>query len=200
MGQGSHQLLARGAGAEDPIFVALDARWAVPIAETDDVARGRAVALHRVLETAAGTPIEAGARIPLGTMIRVRLFVHVEEGSPERIAVRDPLGAGFESVDAGLRTTPHASLMALLGASPDDDATDSRGFHAMRTLSHVEHRRFDVHATTFYLSSLPPGLHELTYAVRATTPGEFVVPPASIEALRDESFVGRSSALRVAVE
>ncbi|UJR79747.1 alpha-2-macroglobulin family protein [Sandaracinus amylolyticus] len=200
VGQGAHRLLARGGGTEDPIFVALDARWAVPISEADEVARGRAVALHRVLETAAGTPIEPGARIPLGTMIRVRLFVHVEDGSSERIAVRDPLGAGFESVDEGLRTTPHASLMALLGASPDDDATDARGFHAMRTLSYVEHRRFDVHATTFYLSSLPPGLHELTYAVRATTPGEFVVPPASLEALRDDAFVGRSTALRVTVE
>ncbi|AKF07658.1 alpha-2-macroglobulin family protein [Sandaracinus amylolyticus] len=198
--QGARRLLARGGGAEDPIFVALDARWAVPIGEADDVARGRAVALHRVLETAAGTPIEPGARIPLGTMIRVRLFVHVENGTSDRVAVRDPLGAGLESVDAGLRTTPHASLMALLGASPDDDATDARGFHAMRTLSYVEHRRFDVHATTFYLSSLPPGLHELTYAVRATTPGEFVVPPASVEALRDDAFVGRSTALRVIVE
>jgi hypothetical protein len=197
---GEHALLARAGDPEQPLFVSLDATWAVPIGQADSVARGRRATIHRVLETAAGTPIEPGSRVPLGTMIRVRIFVHLEEASPDRVAVRDPLGAGFESVDAGMATSPQASLMALLGASPEDDATDPRGFHAMRSLGYVEHRALDTHATTFYLSQLPPGLHELTYAVRATTPGTFVIPPCEIDALRDEAFVARSTALELGVD
>jgi hypothetical protein len=198
--EGPHAMLARVEGAEEPFFVALDAQWAVPIGEAETVARGRAVALHRVYETPGGTPMPPGSRVPLGTMIRVRLFLYLEGATSDRIAVRDPLPAGLESVDADLHTSPRTSLMALLGVGPDEDAADPRGYHAMRTLPYLDHRVFDIHATTFFLERLPSGLHELTYAIRATTPGTFVVPPASVEALRDEHFVGRSTAATLVVE
>jgi uncharacterized protein YfaS (alpha-2-macroglobulin family) len=198
--EGSHALLARVAGGDEPLFVALDARWAEPIGEAEHIARGRAVALHRVFETSAGTPIAPGSHVPLGAMIRVRLFLYVEEGRAERMVVRDPLGAGFDSVHTTFHTTPLDSVRNMLGLGSDDDAVDPRVYHAWRTLPYIEYETLEAHATTFYLSGLRAGLSELTYAVRATTPGTFVIPPAAIEALRDESFVGRSAAATLVVD
>ncbi len=196
---GQHQMVARGREG-DPIFAAVDSMWSVPIGEPEAIARGRGVSLHRVFETAGGAPIADGAHVAIGTMIRVRVYVHSERRSPDDVAVRDPLGAGFEPVDAGMDTTPRATLAALLGASPEDDAIDPRGFHAARTLSYVRHRSIDTHAVTHYLDGVPSGLHELTYAVRATTPGTFTIPPAQLEAMRDPDWVARTTATTLIVD
>ena len=100
--RGMHRLRVRGAD-DGPVFFSIDGRWAVPLGEDDEIPRGRATAVHRVYETADGRPIEEGSAIPLGEMIRVRLFVYTEGGGPEMVAVSDPIPAGFEAVDEGHR-------------------------------------------------------------------------------------------------
>lgn len=199
--RGEHTL--RIEGPEDgPVFFAIDGRWAVSLGELDTVARGRRTAVHRVYETADGRAIEDGAAIPLGEMVRVRLFVYTEGGAPEVVGLHDPIPAGFEAVDAGQDTTPQGSLNALLGVGPDDDAVDARAHHAMRSIHSISHRELSRSAAAFYFDHLPNGLQEYTYAIRATTPGDFTVPPAQIEALYDAGFVARSTMgqLRVAAE
>ncbi|HJL16498.1 MAG TPA: alpha-2-macroglobulin family protein, partial [Sandaracinaceae bacterium LLY-WYZ-13_1] len=196
--RGAHTLRVEG-GDEGPVFFAIDGRWAVPLGEPDAVARGRRTAVHRVFETPDGRPLEDGAAVPLGAMVRVRLFVFTEGEAPEVVGLRDPLAAGFEAVDGGHDSTPRASLNALLGMGPDDGAVDARAHYAMRSLSSVAHRRFDDEAASFYFDRLPGGLQEYTYAVRATTVGEFTVPPAQIEALHDPGFVARSAMSRLRV-
>jgi uncharacterized protein YfaS (alpha-2-macroglobulin family) len=180
------------------VYFAMDGRYAVPLSEVDEEARGNAVALHRVYETPEGVPIEGNAEIPLGSMIRVRLFVH-SEGAPSFVGVRDPIPAGFDAVDATMETTPRASLMALFGMSPDDDAVDARAARAMRTIGSLSARSYETDAASFYFAELPGGLSEITYAIRAATLGEFTAPPAQIEGLRDPSFVGRSTVARLRV-
>ena len=133
-------------------------------------------------------------------MVRVRIYVHLERSAPAELLVRDPMLAGFDAVDSGMDTTPRSSLLALLGASPEDDAVDPRGYHAQRTLAYVSHRQLDTHAVTHVLGSLPSGLHEITYAIRATTPGTFTAPPAQLEAMRDEDWVARSTAATLVVD
>lgn len=199
LASGDHRLLARGS-ADRPVYLAIDARWAEPLGPADDDARGRAATLHRVFETPAGSPIPTGSHVALGSLVRVRLYLHTESTTPEWTAVRDPHAAGFEPVDGGLDTTPSAEIAALVGMSPDDDVYDVRAVRAMNTLAYVRTHAHTPNASTFQLRAVGPGLYELTYALRAATPGTFTVAPASIEALRDADFVARSEAATFTVD
>jgi len=184
---------------DGPLFYALDAEWAETIGEAEDEARGGRVAVHRRYETASGRVLGRGDEVALGEMVRVRLFVYAEHGGPELTMLHDPLPAGFEAVDRGFQSNPRDSLMSMLGMGPDDELNDPRGFHAMRSLGSITHRDFEGNASAFYFDHLPSGLQEYTYVIRATTVGEFAVPPAQIDAAFDGGFVGRSTrfALRV---
>ena len=115
------------------------------------------------------------------------------------LALRDPVGAGFEAVDSSLDSTPRQSLMSLFGMGPDDDAVDARAHIAMRSIHNISHRRFDTATTTYFFDNLRYGLNEFTYAVRATTVGEFTLPPAQLEGLYTPDYVGRSTAIRLRV-
>lgn len=195
----AHQLEARGR-ADVPVFLALDGEWAVPLGEPERVARGRGVTVHRVLETEQGTALADGARVQIGSLVRVRLFVFSESGVESALAVRDPHAAGLEPIDAGQRSSPGQALAALLGMSPNDDVTDARGALAMRTSSYVQHVAHDVHASTFYLTRLGPSLSELTYGVRASALGTFTVPPTELASERDPALVARSAMTTLVVE
>ena len=200
---GEHALLARRGVPDDdehaPVFLALSGLWTVPVGEPEAMARGRVVALHRVYETPGGAAIGEGTELPVGALVRVRLFVHVEGDTPDEIALRDPHAAGLEPIDAGLSTSPNAALLSVLGASPEDDMADPRAYHALRSEWDIRQRAHEAHATTFYLRALSPGLHEYTYVVRATTSGTFSIPPAQIETLADSNFVARSTASHLSV-
>ena len=197
---GGAHVLAAQAGEGAPVFLAIDGEWAVPLSETEAVARGRGITVHRVLETESGTPIADGAHIPVGSLVRVRLFVHSEHGVESALAVRDPHAAGLEPIEAGHRTSPAQALAALLGMSPSDEVTDARGALAMRTSGYVQHVEHDLHASTFYLSRLSASLSELTYGVRATTVGTFTLPPTELASERDPSLVARSSMASIVVD
>ncbi|MGE0786716.1 MAG: alpha-2-macroglobulin [Sandaracinaceae bacterium] len=195
---GQHRLRIRG-GDDGPVFFSIDGRYAVALSDADHVARGRATAVHRVYETADGRAIEPGASVPLGELVRVRVFVYTEGSSPEMVALHDPIPGGFEAVDAGHDSTPRASLDALLGGGADDGAVDSRAHIAMRSLHSISHRELGTYGTSYFFDQLPSGLQEYTYALRATTPGTFTVPPTQVEALYDPDFVARSSMATLSV-
>ena len=190
--RGQHVLHIRG-GDSGPVFFSIDGRWAVPLTEADDTPRGRRTAVHRVYETPDGRPLADGATVALGEMVRVRLFVYTESTAPEIVGLRDPIPAGFDTVDAGENTSPRSSLEALFGSGLDDEAVDARAQHAMRSLYSISHRELSDERASFYFDRLPSGLQEYTYAIRATTVGTFTVPPAQMEALYDTDFVARSS-------
>lgn len=200
---GEHFLLARRGSTEEtersPVFMSLTGLWTVPTGDADALARGRVVALHRIYETPGGTPIPAGTVLETGALVRVRLFVHVEGETPDEIALRDPHAAGLEPIDDALATSPNGALLSVLGASPEDDVQDPRAYHALRSEWLIRYRAHEAHATTFYLRAMSRGLHELTYVVRATTPGTFTVPPAQIEARTDAAFVARSTSTALVV-
>ncbi len=196
--QGSHRLRIAGADS-GPVFFAIDGRYAVPLGETDEVARGRRVTVHRVYETPDGRRLEDGAAIPLGSLVRVRLFVYTEEGSPEVVSLRDPLPAGFEAVDAADETAPREALMSLIGMGPDDDVVDARAQIAMSSIDSIAHRIFATGATGFFFDRLPDGLAEYTSAIRATAVGEFTAPPSQVEALYDPEYVARGPTGRLTV-
>ncbi len=196
---GAHSLVARGT-SDRPVYMALEARWAEPLTEADERARGRALTLHRVLETPAGAPIASGAHVALGALVRVRIFIHTESTTPEWAAVRDPHPAGLEPVDDGLESSPSTEIASLVGMGPDDDVVDVRARRALDSIAYIRSHEHAPHASTYQLTALGAGLYELTYALRASTPGTFVAPPATFEALRDPDVVARSAALTLTVD
>jgi uncharacterized protein YfaS (alpha-2-macroglobulin family) len=197
IGHGSHRLQI---DSRNPAFYAVAGRWAAPLGPSDAIARGHTVALHRVLETESGTRLETGAHVHLGELIRVRLFTYAESSPPPFVAIRDPLGGGFDAVDAGLDTSPRGSLDALLGMGQDDGAMDPRGFHAARSLELITQRRFEAGAAIFHLDAMGAGLHEFTYGIRATAVGTFVIPPAQLEAMYSAGYVARSAIAALVVD
>lgn len=198
LGGDAHRLRFTPAG-ERPIFYALEGEWSVPLSGFDRVARGRRVSLHRRFETSTGRQLRPGDAVELGEMVRVRLFVFTEDSNPREIMIHDPMAGGVEAVQNQFATTPQNALMAMLGMGPDDDAVDPRGYHAMRSSHSISHRALERNAAIFYFDDLPTGLQEYTYVVRATTVGEFTLPPAQIQAANDQGFEGRSAMFELRV-
>ncbi len=181
-----------------PLYFAVESTRDVALGAADDVARGRGVSLHRVFETAAGQALADGATVHVGELVRVRLFVHSEESTPAVMSLRDPLGGGFEPVDPAFETTPRGEVMALVGAGPDDDAMDARVFHALRSVEQIVHRSLRPQGVVYRLSE-GQGLREFTFAVRATTAGRFVLPPATLDARFSPQLVARSGMVHLTV-
>ncbi|MBX7082712.1 MAG: Ig-like domain-containing protein [Nannocystaceae bacterium] len=164
----------------DLMLPALDAGFAVTrryeaVDEPGDVRRDASGVWH----------IKAGARV------RVRL----EMVAPTRryhVALVDPLPAGLEVVNPGLATS---------GALPPDPADDDGGgrfWWWMRTW--YEHQNLRDERVEAFTSLLWEGVHDYDYVARATTPGEFVVPPPKAEEMYHPETFGRGGSDRVIVE
>jgi uncharacterized protein YfaS (alpha-2-macroglobulin family) len=126
--------------------------------------------------------IRAGARV------RVRLTM----ATPMRryhVALVDPLPAGLEVLNPDL---------AVTGALPlDPTATPSPYWWWGRTW--YEHENLRDERVEAFASLLPDGVHTYTYVARATTPGDFVVPPTKAEEMYAPETFGRAAGDRVIV-
>jgi uncharacterized protein YfaS (alpha-2-macroglobulin family) len=201
---GAAHALTVVAPAEQAVFFSVDAEWAEPLGERIEDGqftepRG-AITLHRRYEHEDGRVIASGDRVQLGEMIRVRLFAYGEADG--RMFLYDPLPGGVEAIETLNDGSPVSALRAMLGMGPEDDVVGPAGHHAMRSVRDIEQRSLEANGAHFRLQRLGQGLREYTYAVRATSVGRFVAPPAQIESEDDPSVGGDSAAfvLEVASE
>ncbi len=105
------------------------------------------------------------------------------------VALVDPLPAGLEPLNPGL---------AVTGDLPGDPgAADPDGRWSPSWFRHQNLRDERAEAFTDLLSS---GVYEYSYLARATTLGEFVVPPARAEEMYSPEAFGRSGTDRLVVE
>ncbi|MCA9535499.1 MAG: hypothetical protein KC593_17520, partial [Myxococcales bacterium] len=182
--------------AGQAVFFAVDAEWAEPLGdriEDGQFAEPRgAITLHRRYEREDGRTIASGERVQLGEMVRVRLFAYGEADG--RVFLYDPFPAGVEAIETLNDDSPMSALRAMLGMGPEDDVVGPSGHHAMRSIRDVQTRSLEANGAHFRLSHLGRGLREYTYAVRATSVGRFVAPPAQIESEDDPSVGGDSAA------
>jgi hypothetical protein len=128
--------------------------------------------------------VKAGARV------RVRLAM-VAPMRRYHVALVDPLPAGFEVINPGLATS---------GALPPDEAAnpDRRSWWWWRTWYEHENLRDD--RVEAFTSLLWEGVYDYTYVARATTPGNFVVPPTKAEEMYTPETFGRAGSDRVLIE
>ncbi|HVS20975.1 MAG TPA: alpha-2-macroglobulin family protein, partial [Pyrinomonadaceae bacterium] len=144
-------------------------------------------------ETDGTWHIKAGARV------RVRLTM-VATARRYHVALVDPLPAGFEALNPSLATT---------GSIPRDEKQTSVTEYGSRLYGYgwwwwrpewFEHQNLRDERAEAFTSLLWEGVYKYSYVARATTPGEFVVPPAKAEEMYHPETFGRGKTDRVRVE
>jgi uncharacterized protein YfaS (alpha-2-macroglobulin family) len=130
--------------------------------------------------------------IKAGAKVRVRLTML----APTRryhVALVDPMPAGLEALNPAL---------AVTGSIPQDERVDnnSRGAWWWWSRTWFEHQNLRDERVEAFTSLLWEGVHNYSYVGRATTPGNFVVPPAKAEEMYHPENFGRTSSDRVIIE
>jgi alpha-2-macroglobulin len=113
----------------------------------------------------------------------------VADARRTHVALVDPLPAGLEPVNPALQVSQTFP--------PEESSSDARMWcWCWHWFEHQNMRDDRVEAFTSYLEG---GTYEYTYIARATTPGQFVVPPAKAEELYAPEVFGRSASATVVV-
>jgi uncharacterized protein YfaS (alpha-2-macroglobulin family) len=129
--------------------------------------------------------IKAGARV------RVKLKM-VNENRRYHVALVDPIPAGLEPMNPAL---------AVTGPIPTDPSEQkSRGAYWWWYGPWYEHQNMRDERVEAFASMLWEGVHSYEYVARATTPGNFVVPPPKAEEMYMPETFGRGGSDRVIVE
>jgi uncharacterized protein YfaS (alpha-2-macroglobulin family) len=139
-----------------------------------------------VTHAADGTwHVKAGARV------RVKVTM-VNENRRYHVALVDPMPAGFEAMNPAL---------AVTGPIPTDPKEQkARGAYWWWYGPWYEHQNMRDERVEAFAALLWEGVHEYTYVARATTPGNFVVPPPKAEEMYMPETFGRGGSDRVIVE
>jgi alpha-2-macroglobulin len=139
--------------------------------------------------------------IKSGARVRVKLTM-VAQSRRYHVALVDPLPAGLEILNPDLAVTE---------AIPEDknDGNSSlleygsrsygRGYWYWRS-QWFEHQNFRDERAEAFSSLLWEGVYNYTYVARATTPGQFVVPPTKAEEMYHPETFGRTGTDFVNVE
>ncbi|MFW5968824.1 MAG: hypothetical protein ACOCV2_14965, partial [Persicimonas sp.] len=122
-----------------------------------------------------------------------RVRVEVTMVAPERrhhVALVDHLPAGLESLNPALAVTEPI---------PDDPTDGSpRPFSIWYGRWYTHDNLRDERAEAF-APTVRAGVYDYTYTARATTPGEFIAPPAKAEEMYHPETYGRTGTDRVVV-
>jgi uncharacterized protein YfaS (alpha-2-macroglobulin family) len=126
--------------------------------------------------------VKAGARVEVEvSMVVTERRYHV--------ALVDPLPAGLEPLNPALLGTPPVST----GGSVD------RNQSWWRWWRWYEHENLRDERAEVFASLLYPGVYTYRYTARATTPGEYVLPPTKAEEMYSPEVFGRNATGRLRV-
>ncbi|MEZ4735145.1 MAG: alpha-2-macroglobulin family protein [Caldilineaceae bacterium] len=126
--------------------------------------------------------IKAGARV------RIRLSM-VADNRRYHVALVDPLPAGLEAINPALAVSENV---------PADPTSRQYGWWWWSTW--YDHQNLRDERAEVFATLLWDGVYTYSYVARATTPGEFIVPPAKAEEMYSPEVFGRSASDRVVVE
>jgi len=138
-------------------------------------------------------------RIKAGARVRVRLTM-VAPTRRYHVALVDPLPAGFETLNPTLSATetipqdPKQTGVIEYGSR-------SYGYGSWRWRPEwFEHQNLRDERTEAFASLLWEGVYKYSYVARATTPGDFVTPPAKAEEMYHPETFGRGRTDRIRIE
>jgi len=124
-----------------------------------------------------------------GARIRVNVEM-VTKARRYHVALVDPLAAGVEPIQTSLRVNAQP---------PAQDSPNCPNCKRFWWWSWHEHDNLRDERAEAFSSLLPAGVYTYSYLVRATTPGQFVVPPAKAEEMYMPETFGRSGTDRVVI-
>ncbi|HXD34239.1 MAG TPA: alpha-2-macroglobulin family protein [Pyrinomonadaceae bacterium] len=134
-----------------------------------------------VIRAADGSwQIKAGARV----RVRLTMFAPAER---YHVALTDPLPGGFETLNPALVVSQTVS---------EDNKSE---MEMDRQLHWFDQQNLRDERTEAFTARLWPGVYGYSYVARATTPGNFVVPPVKVEEMyHPETFArGKSDRVRI---
>lgn len=141
-----------------------------------------------------------------GATVRVKLKFSTP-GARYHVAMMDPLAAGTEPLNpdlSGSRTQvpPNATTTKPSGGprSRGKIAPIIDSFIWWWPMTWFEHQNLRDHQAEAFQSLLFAGKYDYTYLVRATTPGDYIVPPTKVEEMYMSETFGRSASDHVIVE
>jgi uncharacterized protein YfaS (alpha-2-macroglobulin family) len=121
--------------------------------------------------------------IKSGARIRVRLQM-VAPTRRYHVALVDNLPAGFEIINSALATSE---------SLPEDENLRTGGnFVGYYNQNWYDHQNLRDNRAEIFKTLLASGVWNYSYIARATTPGDFVVPPANAEEMYSPETFGRS--------
>ncbi len=138
--------------------------------------------------------------IKAGSRVRVRLTM-VASARRYHVALVDPLPAGLEILNPELAVTESIPPDSGGNTSVVEYGSQSygRGYYNRRW-TWFEHQNFRDERAEAFSALLWEGVYNYTYVTRATTPGQFVVPPAKAEEMYHPETFGRTGTDFVNVE
>ena len=126
-----------------------------------------------------------------GAQVRVRLTM-VAPARRYHVALIDPMPAGFEAENPALAAT---------GRVPQDQDPQGLGRSFWWWIGPwYEHQNLRDDRVEAFTSLLWEGVYTYSYVARATTPGDFVVPPTKAEEMYSPETFGRAGTDRVIVQ
>jgi len=128
-----------------------------------------------------------------GARVRVRLTM-IAQSRRYHVALVDNLPAGLEILNPGLATTealPPDTGGGNTGVAEIGSRSLGRNYYWWRA-NWFEHQNFRDERAEAFSSLLWEGVYNYTYVTRATTPGQFVVPPAKAEEMYAPETFGRT--------
>ncbi len=180
------------------MYYGLNLRYVTPALGIEALNRGLAIS-HRY--SLLGEPDEVVTSASLGDVVRVQVTI-VAPHDRLFVLVEDFLPSGLEPINPKLRTVAPELIQQLeadrrstrLESAPEDYAPWYAWYYSPWRHVDIRDDRLVLQA-----SSLPRGVHEYVYYARATTPGEFIVPPAHAEESYFPEVFGRSDSGRFTV-
>ncbi|MGH1346767.1 MAG: alpha-2-macroglobulin family protein [Nannocystales bacterium] len=193
---GRHAVLRLETTGETPVSFQVGAAWRRPFTAGDTQVETSAVKgpeVYRLYTTAKGEPVDMSGVAP-GTVVRVALLARMpselEHDRRGYLAMTDRLPAGFEPIQPDLWTVSRPA--ELTDAHPMYNLLQWGSADA----SYVEMRDDRVH---LYFDRFWGEYVAGTYTMRATTPGQYTVPPAMAELMYEPDSTGYSKDATVVV-
>lgn len=160
---GSENQLRLTKSGEGNLYYNINLKYYLPFSEIKPLEQGMVIV--REFVDSKGKILSADS-IKENTEIWVRLII-VSPEDRHFVVIEDILPAGLESVNESLK---NVSVL-----NKERPSLKEKG----NQLLYFEHKEYHDDRTTLFANYLPPGVYEVTYRVRATTPGRYHHPPAS---------------------
>ncbi len=138
--------------------------------------------------------------VKAGALVRVNLTL-VARDRANFVVVDDPLPAGFEGQNASFSTTLRDVSGGVENQSVDygGDSWSERGWWFWRPWWSFSHTELRDDRMLLFANHLPAGVYTYSYTARATTLGEFQLPPVHAEGMYTPELFGHSASSTVRV-